>query len=91
MTGKRLWGVNSGKLAALFVAVVAPPAVTLVWLGLQLLQQDRSLLAQRELESRQLAGQTIVRSLEQSLSDAGRHVVEGPLPDGEGCLDGSPE
>ena len=70
MTSQRLWNVNSRKLALLFLAVVAPPAATLVWLGLQLLQQDRSLLAQRELESRQAAGQTIVRSLEQSLREA---------------------
>ena len=83
MKGQRLWSVNSGKLAALFLAVVAPPAVTLVWLGLQLLQQDRALLAQREMENRQAAGQTIVRSLEQSLSDAGRRVIVGPLPVGE--------
>src|SRR5258708_129306 len=81
MAGQRLWSGNSRKLAVLFLAVVAPPAGTLVWLGLQLLQQDRSLLAQRELESRQAAGQTIVRSLEQLLSDADRHVVGGPVPD----------
>src|SRR5947209_2473033 len=82
MAGQRLWSVNSRKLALLFLAVVAPPAVTLVWLALQLLQQDRSLLAQRELESRHAAGQTIARSLEQFLSDAGHRVVEGPVPDG---------
>ena len=80
--GQRLWNLNSHKLAALFLAVVVPPAATLVWLGLQLLQQDRALLAQRELESRQAAGQTIVRSLEQSLSEAGRHLAEGPAPEG---------
>src|SRR5947208_1623030 len=82
MMGPRLWSVNSRKLALLFLVVVAPPAVTLVWLGLQLLEQDRSLFAQRELESRQAAGQTIVRALDQSLSDTGRRVVEGPLPEG---------
>ena len=82
MAEQRLWSINSRKLAGLFVAVVVPPAVTLVWLGLQLFQQDRSLLAQRELESRQAAGQTIVRSLEQLLSDAGRRVVEGRLRGG---------
>src|SRR5690349_19578732 len=82
MVGQRLWGLNSRKLAALFLAVVLPPAVTLVWLGLQLLQQDRALLAQRELDSRQAAGRSIVRSLERSLSEAGRHVADGPAPDG---------
>lgn len=70
MTDQRLWSVNSRKLALLFLVVVAPPAVTLVWLGVRLLQQDRSLLAQRELENRQAAAQTIVRSLEQLYRDA---------------------
>jgi hypothetical protein len=83
MKGGRLWSVNSRKLAILFLLVVAPPAVTLVWLGLQFLQQERSLMAQREVESRQAAGQTIVRSLENLLSGSGRRVAEGPLPRGE--------
>ena len=39
----RLPGSGSRRLAVLFPAVVAPPAVALVWLGLQLLQQDQSL------------------------------------------------
>jgi hypothetical protein len=83
MSSHRLRSVNSRKLATLFLTVVLPPAVTLVWLGLRLLRQDRSLLAQRELESRQAASQTIVRSLEQLLAEADRRMVEGPLPDGE--------
>lgn len=70
MPRERLWSVNSRKLALLFLAVVALPAVTLVWLGVQLLQQDRALLAQRELENRQAAAQSIIRSLEQILRDA---------------------
>ena len=78
MPGRRLWSVTSRKLAVLFLAVVVPPAVTLAWLGVRLLQQDRSLLAQRELESRQVAAQTIIRSLAQSLADAGRRGIEGP-------------
>lgn len=60
----------------LFLAIVAPPAVTLVWLGVQLLRQDRGLLARLELEIRQTASQMIVRSLEQLLSDAGRRMAE---------------
>src|ERR1051326_8308166 len=82
MPRQSFMSINSQKLAALFLAVVAPPAVTLVWLGLQLLQQDRALLAQRELESRQAAGQSIVASLEQLISDARRRAADGPLPDG---------
>ena len=74
-------GGSSRKLAVLFLAVVAPPAVTLVWLGLQLLEQDRALWAQRELESRQATAQAVVRSLEQSLAEAER-LTESPPPDG---------
>ena len=79
--GGRLSTSSSRKLALLFLGVVAPPAVTLVWLGLQLLEQDRSLWAQRELESRQAAAQSVIRSLEQSLAEAGR-LTETPLPEG---------
>ena len=73
--GGRLSGGSSRKLAVLFLAVVAPPTVTLVWLGLQLLEQDRSLWAQRELERRQAAAQAVIRSLEQSLGEAAREVA----------------
>ena len=76
--GGRLSGGSSRKLAVLFLAVVAPPAVTLVWLGLQLLEQDRSLWAQRELERRQAAAQAVIRSLEQSLGEAARPTRSPP-------------
>ena len=79
--GERLSTKSSRKLALLFLGVVAPPAVTLVWLGLQLLDQDRSLWAQRELESREAAAESVIRSLEQLLAEAGR-ITETPLPEG---------
>ncbi|UCF37497.1 MAG: hypothetical protein JSU96_01105 [Acidobacteriota bacterium] len=60
---------SSRRLAFLFLGVVVPPAVTLVWLGLQLLDQDRALLAQRELERRESAAAQIVRSLELSIAE----------------------
>ena len=79
--GGQLSGGSSRTLALLFLAVVAPPAVTLVWLGLQLLEQDRSLWAQRELESRQATAQEVIRSLEQSLAEAER-LTDSPPPEG---------
>ena len=79
--GGRLSSSSSRKLAALFLGVVVPPAMTLMWLGLQLLQQDRSLWAQRELEGRQASAQSVIRSLEQSLADAER-LTDAPLPEG---------
>ena len=60
MSSRRLWGGSSRRLSALFLVVVLPPAATLVWLGLQLVEQDRSLWAQRELEGRQAAAEAIV-------------------------------
>lgn len=74
-------GGSSRRLALLFLAVVVPPAVTLVWLGLQLLEQDRSLWAQRERERREVTAEAATRSLEQSLAEAGR-LTEAPAPAG---------
>ena len=79
--GSRVSGGSSRKLAVLFLVVVVPPAIALVWLGLQLLEQDRSLWAQRELERRQATAQTVVRSLEQSISELARST-ETPLREG---------
>ena len=79
--GGRLATNTSRKLALLFLGIVAPPAVTLVWLDLQLLDQDRSLWAQRELESRQAAAESVIRSLEQSLAETER-ITESVLPEG---------
>lgn len=70
--GGRLSASSSRRLALLFLAVVAPPAIALVWLGLQLLEQDRSVWMQRELQDLQIAAQDAIRSLEQSLAEAGR-------------------
>lgn len=80
--GGRLSPANSSRrLALLFLGVVAPPAVTLVWLGLQLLDQDRSLWAQRELERRQTAAESVIHSLEQSMAEAAENT-ENQLAEG---------
>src|SRR5438128_11032781 len=41
----------------MFLAVLLPPAVTLVGLGFRLLEQDRTLQAQREVEDREAAAE----------------------------------
>jgi signal transduction histidine kinase len=82
MTETRLLGRRSRRLAVLLLAVTGAPAVTLVWLGLQLLLQERSLQAQRGIERQQAALGQVIRALEASLADAGRHVGAGPVPDG---------
>src|SRR5262245_41938607 len=82
MRTRSLWRSNSHRLTLLLLAVAVPPAATLVWLGLQLLQQDRALFAQRDLERRQVAMQSAIRSLEQSLADAERRYFDEAVPDG---------
>lgn len=47
MAPTRLLSRRCRTVTYLLLGVAVPPAVTLVWLGLQLLQQERSLLAQR--------------------------------------------
>src|SRR6187200_2538656 len=79
---RSLWRTNSRRLTLLLLVIAVPPATTLVWLGVQLLAQERSLLAQRDLELRQVAMQTAIRSLEQSLADMERRMLDGPLPAG---------
>jgi len=61
----------------LLVAVVVTPAVTLVWLGLQLLDQDRELMAQRDTARREASAQAAVRSFERSITNAERAVPLG--------------
>ena len=73
---------GSGRLTLLFLIVLVPPALTLVWLGARLLQQDRSLWKQRELELRRNSADSIVHSLERSLSEADHWPASGPIPDG---------
>jgi signal transduction histidine kinase len=63
------------KLAFLLLAVVVPPAITLAWLGLRLLEHDRAMLAQRELERQQSALQSAARILEHSLAAAERTLL----------------
>jgi hypothetical protein len=75
-------GPTSRRLAMLFLAVVLPPAVALVWLGAQLVAQDRTMAAQRQGERRELAIAGITRALTQSLADAERWLIDDGLPEG---------
>jgi signal transduction histidine kinase len=76
------WTASSRRLALLFCAVALPPAATLVWLGLQFLDEDRAMLAQRELEQRQADADAIVRSLNLSLTLTERALSEPAVPGG---------
>src|SRR5215471_6199074 len=76
------WSGSSRRLTLLFLTVLVPPAITLVWLGVQLLEQDRKLWKQRDLERRQTGADAVVRSLEQMLSEAERWPAGHPVPEG---------
>jgi hypothetical protein len=78
----RTWSGSSRALAVLLLAVVVPPAATLAWLGTQLLQQDRSLLAQREQDRRVAAVTAAVHALETALADAERRLPDAAVPAG---------
>jgi hypothetical protein len=73
---------GSARLTILFVMVVIPPTIALVWLGVQLLEQDRALGVQRTAERRDAAIQSATLSLEQSLAAAQQWLVDDPWPEG---------
>ncbi|MBI4472549.1 MAG: HAMP domain-containing histidine kinase [Acidobacteria bacterium] len=83
MAAQRSWGGTSRiRLTVMFLVVLLPPAVTLIWLGLGLLEQDRILEARREIEGREAAAEVVARSLGQSLAEAAAWSPAGQLPEG---------
>jgi signal transduction histidine kinase len=82
MTARHSWsGSSRSRLTVMFLVVVLPPALTLIWLGLRLLEQDQILEAQREIEGREAAAEAIVRSLAQSVAELANQPVT-QLPEG---------
>lgn len=70
-------------LALLFLAVIVPSAGALVWLGMQLLDQDRKAAIQHEKERREAAEKDAVQTLDQALAAVERALAgDGPLPSG---------
>jgi two-component system phosphate regulon sensor histidine kinase PhoR len=82
LTAFRRWSTGSRRLGALFLMVLVPSAATLVWLGVQLVEQDRRLWADRDLERRESAADIITRALGQQLAAADAELVRGDLLDG---------
>jgi two-component system phosphate regulon sensor histidine kinase PhoR len=76
------WSRGSRKLAGLLLAVTVPPLVTLVWVGLLLVGEDRERVERRLYEERQVALRTMAQSLDRSLIDLERHLTDGPVPTG---------
>lgn len=70
---------SSRRLTFVFLGVLLPAAVTLVWLGLRLIEQDRILSAQRDLERQDAAADAVVRSLTQTIAEIDRHLAGGEV------------
>ena len=66
----------------LFLAVLVPSGVTLVWLGVRLVDQDQRLWADRDLERREAAADILVRALGQTLASTETLLAGGDVPDG---------
>jgi pentatricopeptide repeat protein len=76
---------TSRSLLAGFMLVIAAPVAALVWLGLQLVEQDRQLGVQRLAERRELAASRAVSALERLLAEAERRLADGAAP-GQGAV-----
>ena len=73
----RSWLSPPRRLLALFFFVTLAPAAGLVWLGWELLEQDRELEAQRVTERREFTATRIVGALQQEIS-AARQALADP-------------
>src|SRR5688572_23557485 len=82
LKGSRRLSTSSRRLAALFLVVLVPAAATLVWLGVRLLEQDRRLWAERDLEKREAAADILVRELSQTLASAEESLSLARVPEG---------
>ena len=68
---------SSRRLTVVFLAVFVPAAAMLVWLGLRLLEQDRLLFAQRDIERHEAGADAVVRALLQTLAAAEQSLDTG--------------
>ncbi|MBP1774165.1 MAG: yycG 2 [candidate division NC10 bacterium] len=78
----RSWSGSSHRLTLLLAGVLLIPALTLVGLGLALLQQDRELSAQRAAERREAAVAGVARALEESVAATEDLLSAGSIPEG---------
>ena len=73
-------------LLAIFLAVTLGPACGLVFLGWQLVQQDRALAAQRLAEVREQTAEIVVAGVIQTLAAVDRRLAEGRLKPAPGAI-----
>src|SRR5262245_6743171 len=73
--------VSSRRMVALFLAVLVPPAVALVWLGARVVDQGRQLLAESERRQREAAADGVALALSDGVQLARTSLNAGrPLP-----------
>jgi hypothetical protein len=77
MTRIREWLRPPRSVLILFVLVVCVPAATLITLGLRLLDQDRALARQRQLELLDRAADAGIQVLEQDLASQKARLADG--------------
>ena len=68
MKARRFWGRITQKTTVLFLAAAVMSVFALIWMGLRLVQQDRSLEVQQIVEKREAAADRIIAALEQTLT-----------------------
>jgi two-component system phosphate regulon sensor histidine kinase PhoR len=72
---------SSRRLIALFLAVLVPPAVALVWLGARVADQGRQLLTESERRQREAAAEGVALALTEGVQLARNSLDAGrPLP-----------
>jgi signal transduction histidine kinase len=79
MFALRTWNGGPQRLIVYFVLLLLLPAGAVVWLGIQLIRQDRVLESRQLQERRESAADLVVAGLEQALSATERGL--GALPD----------
>ncbi len=75
--GLHLWLRPPRNLLVVFLLVMFLPAATLVFLGVRLLEQDRALANQRQIEILEHTADSVVRAFEQELATLAKRL-EGP-------------
>jgi signal transduction histidine kinase len=78
MTSGRWWHGASRRLILSFVLVLLVPAAAVVWLGVRLVDQDRTLAARQLRERREAAADRVIASLQQAVAISERRLAADP-------------
>src|SRR5229473_900516 len=78
MAELRLWLRPPRNLLVVFLLVMFLPAATLVFLGVRLLEQDRALANQRQIEILEHTADFIIRGLEQQIAALEKRLAGPP-------------